>query len=96
MTALAAPIPIRRRRPTERIAVRRDSLVHELMDAEARAFEAIRANGFCIEQVRRLPPGPWRDSLLQATVAAHDSMKALLVELRASAHRYETTPAIND
>lgn len=93
MTATAtAPIPIERapsrRRPVV-IEITKAELVGDLMNAQARATTAIDANGFALEQVLRLPAGPWRSELQAAHIAAHDALVALLVELRLRTGIYE-------
>lgn len=93
MTAQPAPVvPIEsapsRRRPVH-ISVPRHELVGRVMDQIALAEEAVVANGASLEQVLRLPAGPWRQELQIAHHATHDALVALLVELRMSAGRYD-------
>lgn len=92
MTAALVPFPVPRARRRVRIEVDRHELVGGLMDAQALAEEAIDANGASLEVVLRLPPGPWRDELQRAHIAAHDALKALLKQARLMAGTYDGLP----
>jgi hypothetical protein len=80
--------------PRHVIEVPKNELVGELMDFETLTFEAIDANGYALQQVRRLPPGPWRDELMRAHIAAHDASQKLITRLRMAVGRYEAERAL--
>ena len=75
--------------PPERITLPRAELVGNLMDLQVLAEEAIDANGASLQQVMRMPAGPWRDEMQRAHIAAHQSMKRLLIRARLGAGRYD-------
>ena len=80
------------RRPV-RIEVSRSELVERICNWQALAEEAVDANGAALEQVLRLPAGPWRQELQLAHHHAHDRLVALLAELRYSAGIYDGRPS---
>lgn len=94
MTATARVVPIeqaRNRRPV-RVEIDCHKLVGELMEQQCLAIAAIEANGASLQQVLRLPAGPWRDEMSLAHHATHDALVALLSELRMAAGRYDGRP----
>lgn len=94
MTATAGVIPITSapsRRPV-RVEIDRHELVGALMDQIALAEEAVDANGASLQQVLRLPVGPWRQEMQLAHIHTHDRLVALLAELRMAAGRFDGRP----
>ena len=76
------------RRPVV-VAVSRADLVGRWMDVQDLTVRAIEANGASLEQVLRLPPGPWRDELQRAHHFAHDQLIEVLAAARMAAGVYE-------
>ncbi len=76
------------RRPV-RLEVDRAELVERFMEAQALAASAIDANGYALQQVLRLPAGPWRSDLQRAHHEAHDRLVALISELRMAVGHFD-------
>ena len=88
--AVSAPRAVRPRRPVV-VAVPRAELVGRWMDVQGLTVRAIDANGASLQQVLRLPPGPWRDELMRAHHFAHDQLIEVLAAARMAAGVYENT-----